>query len=158
MLNNDINYLIQGGEENVKKISQYNINGFKTIAFKYFEIFRYIWQSYLINNTDNYLYYSRFSEINNLLRNVIRPWFTEVHDELYSGYFDFHDGQRLFHIYAFIIIIVLLIIYYLFFWRNHERVLKDKLINSLELLNLLPGELKMKMVDKLKEEEESLHT
>ena len=158
MLNNDINYLIQGGEENVQKISQYNINGFKTIAFKYFEIFRYIWQSYLINNTDNYLYYSRFSEINNLLRNVIRPWFTEVHNELYSGYFDFHDGQRLFHIYAFIIIIVLLIIYYLFFWRNHERGLKDKLINSLELLNLLPGELKMKMVDKLKEEEESLHT
>ena len=132
--------------------------GFKSVTFRYLDMFRYIWQYYLLNKTDNYLYYPRFGQINNVLRNIIRPWFTEIHSEIYGGYFNFHDNQKLFHIYSFVILLTLLVIYYLFFWKNCERELKEKLFNSLELLNLLPGELKIKMVDKLKEEEDNLQS
>ncbi len=158
LLNFNIENVLQGNELSISMIIFSKVNGLKSIAFRYFEIFRFIWQCYLFNPNENFLYYSKFKPLNNFLRNAIRPWFDTLHSKLYSDYFDYHDGQKLFNIYAFIIILILLIIYYLFFWRNYERDLKEKLINSLELLNLLPSEIKLKMVDKLKEEEDRLQT
>ena len=157
MLNGDINNIIQGGKGNVENLTKTKIYGCKSVAFRYFDMFKFLWQNYLLNKTDKYLYYPRFEQINNVLRNIIRPWFTIIIEELYKGYYNFHDSEKLFHIYAFIIILAMLIIYYLFIWRSQERDLKEKLNNSLELLNLLPGELKLKMVDKLKEEEENIN-
>ncbi len=158
-LNLNIDNIIQGTDENISSIINSNVNGLKSILFRYFEFFRFLWQYYLFHpNETSLLYYSKFSLLNNLLRNSIRPWFDSIHAQLYSDYFDYHDGQKLFNIYTFIITLILLIIYYLFFWRSFERDLKEKLINSLELLNLLPSEIKIKMVDKLKEEEERLQT
>ena len=107
LLNLDVDDILQGTEKSISMISFSQVRGLKSILFRYFEFFRFIWQCYLYNPNANFLYYSKFWNLNNLLRNAIRPWFDTIHSELYSAYFDYHDGQKLFNIYAFIIILVL---------------------------------------------------
>ena len=126
-------------------------HGCKGVYIRYCELFRLLW-SYKLDGHQINLNFSFFHEINNILRNIIRPWYSNLKDKLYKDYNDYVDFLRLLQIIGIIGIGLILVLFYLFFWRNLERNLFDKLHTSLELLNLLPQELKNQIVNKLNEE------
>ena len=150
-LNENITDLAQGGVENIKLLQYKMEHGCKGVYIRYCELFRLLW-SYKLDGHQINLNFSFFHEINNILRNIIRPWYSNLKDKLYKDYNDYVDFLRLLQIIGIIGIGLILVLFYLFFWRNLERNLFDKLHTSLELLNLLPQELKNQIVNKLNEE------
>ena len=151
ILNQDISHIAQGGVENIHLLKYKMQHGCKGVYIRYCELFRFFW-SYKLDGYEIHLNFSRFQEINNILRNIIRPWYTNLKNKLYKDYDDYIQFLRLLQIIGIITIGLVIILFYLFFWRNLEKNLFDKLHTSLELLNLLPQELKNQIVNKLNEE------
>jgi len=152
-INNDITSISQGGAKDIENIQIQMVYGCKQIFMNYCEDFRFLWDYYL-SGSEILLNNTYFEKINVLLRNVLRPWFTDVKYKLYDNYYNYIDTQKMFHLICIICTIIITIIIYAFFWKNMERKLEDKLITSLELLNLLPDDLKNQIVSELNKEDE----
>ena len=63
------------------------------------------------------------------------------------------DNFTLIQISLFVSILVFLLLLYIFFWGNYEKKLEDSLNSSVQLLNLLPREIKETIAKSLAEEE-----
>ena len=136
------------------------IKGFKRVSIKYFEFLRSLWLLRLKYSSslpvDNLLYLDEFGQINEIIRNIIRPWFETMMEELTREYEKYIDNQQLTQICCVICMGFLLIIVYIFFWRRYEETLKESLQTSVQLLNLLPLELKRQIIKNILTEEEEL--
>jgi len=152
-LNNNITEIAQGGAENIESIYIQMIYGCKQIFVNYCENFRFLWDYYL-NGNEIYLNMTYFETMNIILRNVIRPWYADIKSVLYNNLDKYVDKQKLLLLICIICIGILTCVVYVFFWKNLERKLEDQLITSLELLNLLPDELKNQIVTELNKEGE----
>ena len=90
-------------------------------------------------------------ELNNLVENIIRPWFIGLVQTLNERFEDFYDGTRLVQISVFIALLVVIILIYFIMWRNYEESLKSLLKISFDLINLIPEEIKYLIVLKINE-------
>ena len=108
--------------------------------------------TYDINQeTLNLLNETEWVELNNLVENIIRPWFIGLVQTLNNRFEDFFNGTRLVQISVFISLLVVIILVYFIMWRNYEESLKSLLKVSFDLINLIPEEIKYLIVLKINE-------
>jgi hypothetical protein len=134
-------------------------HGFKSVIARYFELLRYVAISYFNNkiddnSSDDELWnYEEFREINSIVRYVIRPWFdTMIHimnDELEK----FVNNVKVINISTYVVLLCLVLILYCLVWRSYEASLSVLLKTSVDLITLIPEEIKYQIVLQLNEEE-----
>ena len=83
---------------------------------------------------------------------VIRPWFKALNDELQKTLDEIFDIMISLCIGLFIGFIIFAVITYVLIWKNIEFKLEKYLINSIELVNLIPEKIKLDLYQKITEE------
>ena len=168
--NNDINDIIYF--ENATKINDDTKEslylgtlqfGFKAVLERFFELLRYIAINKMLDDKGmldikeeekiEFTDYIEFKEINNIVRNVIRPWFNEVIKIMNDEFNNFVDQIKVINIAMFIIVFCTVLILYVFVWKSYEDNLKTLLKTAVALINLIPEEIKYMIVVQLNEEE-----
>ncbi len=130
-------------------------NGFKSVIARYFELIRYICITY-INPQTRYpkLWNSpEFKEINSIAKNVIRPWYKNIISLMNKEFEDYINKIKLVNVSTFIALLCSVILLYCLVWKSYEENLKQLLKTSVDLINLIPEEIKYQIVTKLNEEE-----
>ena len=130
-------------------------NGFKSVIARYFELIRYICITYINPETRiPELWNSpEFKEINSIAKNVIRPWYKTVIALMNKEFEDFISQIKLVNVSTFIVLLCSVILLYCLVWKSYEENLKQLLKTSVDLINLIPEEIKFQIVTKLNEEE-----
>ena len=132
-------------------------NGFKQINMEIFEILRFLYIQYFINNTRNDDNISPFSfdntwiNIEILIINFVRPWYKNIFKLLDSSYISFAEDIKLMYILVYIIFIVVISLYYWIIWKKYEENFINLIKKSFDLINLIPDEIKNIIVLKLNE-------
>ena len=151
-LNSDFTEIIKN--KNIDYISYYK-EGLKKSIMRQYDILKYISLRRLTYNisedSHRLLNETEWIELNNLVENIIRPWFIGLVQTLNERFEDFYDGTRLVQISVFIALLVVIILIYFIMWRNYEESLKSLLKISFDLINLIPEEIKYIIVSKLNE-------
>lgn len=88
------------------------------------------------------------------MRYIIKPWFINIFKILFSEFESYCDEVQLIEITVFIILLVCSILLYCLVWKNYEERLKTILKTSVDLINLIPEEIKDSIVECLNKEEE----
>ena len=134
-------------------------HGFKSVIARYFELLRYVAISYFNNkngddSSDDQLWnYEEFREINSIVRNVIRPWFDTMIDIMNNELDKFVDNVKVINISTYIVLLCMVLILYCLVWRSYEASLSVLLKTSVDLITLIPEEIKYQIVLQLNEEE-----
>jgi hypothetical protein len=133
-------------------------HGFKSVIARYFELLRYVAISYFNNkngdDSDDQLWnYEEFREINSIVRNVIRPWFDTMIDIMNNELDKFVDNVKVINISTYIVLLCMVLILYCLVWRSYEASLSVLLKTSVDLITLIPEEIKYQIVLQLNEEE-----
>lgn len=131
--------------------------GFKGVYIHYIELIRSLWLLPPFFTPSQLLYTTEFGIMNEILRNVIRPWFNVIKDKLLDEYKHYIEWVKLIMISLELIICVILIFVYLVLWRRYENKIIESLNTSVQLLNLLPNELKAQIIKHISTEEEDNH-
>ena len=151
-LNSDFTEIIK--KKNIDYISYYK-EGLKKSIMRQYDILKYISLRRLTYNisedSHRLLNETEWIELNNLVENIIRPWFIGLVQTLNERFEDFYDGTRLVQISVFIALLVVIILIYFIMWRNYEESLKSLLKISFDLINLIPEEIKYLIVLKINE-------
>ena len=85
---------------------------------------------------------------------VIRPWYQQLNDELNKTLENIFDNMIFLCLCLFIGFFVGAIVIYALIWKNIEFQLEKYLINSIELINLIPEKMKKDLVVKINEEKD----
>jgi hypothetical protein len=85
---------------------------------------------------------------------VIKPWFEVINQELKDTLENIFDRMILLCLCMFIGFLVGSIVIYALIWKNIEFQLEKYLINSIELINLIPENIKEDLVNKINEDKE----
>ncbi len=133
-------------------------NGFSCVSTRFFEMNKFLAVLY-IKQKDNltepyFCYKAKFSEINKVQINVIRPWYNYMISELKDCFSDFKEQVNLILDSTYIVLLVIVIVIYFLVWKSYEEKLKTLLKTSVDLIKLIPDEIKREIVKKLNEEEE----
>ncbi len=130
-------------------------NGFKAVISRYFELIRYIGIIYIDPSKENNTLwnYNEFKEINSIAKNVIRPWYKTVISLMNDEFDDFINQIKLLNVSTYIVLLCIVILLYCLVWKSYEENLKQLLKTSVDLINLIPEEIKFQIVQKLNEEE-----
>ena len=133
-------------------------NGFSCVSTRFFEMNKFLAVLYIKQkdelNETNFCYKPKFSEINKVQINVIRPWFNYMIEELKNRFSDFNDKINLILDSTYVVLLVIVIVMYFLVWKSYEEKLKTLLKTSVDLIKLIPDEIKREIVKKLNEEEE----
>ena len=131
--------------------------GFKSTISRYFELIRFIGIDYLKNvdhsTTLDPLNMTEFDEIDRIARNVIRYWYNNLLSVINKEFDDYLKRSKLINVSTFVVILGCVILLYCLVWKSYEENLKDLLKTSVDLINLIPEEIKYAIVQKLNEEE-----
>ena len=133
-------------------------NGFSCVSTRFFEMNKFLAVLY-IKQKDNltepyFCYKAKFSEINKVQINVIRPWYKYMINKLKDCFSDFKEQTVLILDSTYIVLLVIVIVIYFLVWKSYEEKLKTLLKTSVDLIKLIPDEIKREIVKKLNEEEE----
>ena len=133
-------------------------NGFSCVSTRFFEMNKFLAVLY-IKQKDNitepkFCYKPKFAEINKVQINIIRPWFNYMINELKSSYSDFKEKTYLILDSTYIVLLVVVIVIYFLVWKGYEEKLNTLLKTSVDLIKLIPDEIKREIVKKLNEEDE----
>ena len=130
-------------------------NGFKSVIARYFELIRYICISYIDpeSRVDELWNTPEFKEINSIATNVIRPWYKTIISLMNKEFEDYISQIKLVNVSTFIVLLCCVILLYCLVWKSYEENLKQLLKTSVDLINLIPEEIKFQIVQKLNEEE-----
>ena len=133
-------------------------NGFSCVSTRFFEMNKFLAVLY-IKQKDNitepkFCYKPKFAEINKVQINVIRPWYNYMINELKSSFSDFKEKTNLILDSTYIVLLVVVIVIYFLVWKGYEEKLKTLLKTSVDLIKLIPDEIKREIVKKLNEEDE----
>ena len=142
-------------------VENYIKYGMKPIEVRVFEIIRYLTIKYC-NSTeidDNYkdssqlLFkeYNKFFEVNMLIKYIFRQYYDGVSDLMIQSFEEYKSNCNLIYIVIFICLIFVIIFYFLIIWKLIEQKLGIILKNSIDLINLIPQEIKNIIVEKLNE-------
>jgi cell division protein YceG involved in septum cleavage len=91
--------------------------------------------------------------IDNIARFVIKPWYENLIKAINKDFDDFIKTSKVINISTFIVVICCVVLLYCLVWKSYEENLKDLLKTSVDLINLIPEEIKHQIVQKLNEEE-----
>ena len=136
--------------------------GLKSCKTKMFENIRYMTVKYC-NSTE--IYNNRegkiskileerefaFHEMNMGIQHVVKPWYSNVIKLMINTFYDFKNKSSIIYIVFFICLIVFDILFYTIIWRTYEEKLKVLLKGSIDLINLIPQEIKNIIIEKLNE-------
>jgi hypothetical protein len=162
-LSGDISDLL---DESFMKINEALIKntikkGLKMSNLRLFENIRYLIITYclsdeIVNPTSNISYINKESkfllfELNSAVRNIIRCWYNEVLKLMIKIFNDYQSKSTMFFIIFFISLIVGCILFYTIIWRIYEEKLIVLLKESVDLINLIPQEIKNVIIEKLNE-------
>ena len=130
-------------------------NGFKSVIARYFELIRYICITYINpeHRVDELWNSPEFKEINSIATNVIRPWYKTIIALMNKEFEDYISQIKLVNVSTFIVLLCCVILLYCLVWKSYEENLKQLLKTSVDLINLIPEEIKYQIVQKLNEEE-----
>ena len=159
-MNNDIRNIIDDGNQNVdvrnEELFEGTLkDGFKSTMYRFFELCRFIGITYLRDGGEpiEYAFLSEFNEINQIVINVIRPWYNNVILLINKEFNDYVSVTKLVNVASFIVLVACVIVLYFLVWRAYEDNLRELLKTSVDLINLIPEEIKFQIVQKLNEEE-----
>ena len=93
----------------------------------------------------------KFFEMNILTEEIDRKWFNGVLKLMIDSLYDYHNQNNLKYIIFFVCFIVIAILYYFIIWRIYEEKLNCLLKGSVDLINLIPQEIKNIIIEKLNE-------
>ena len=135
--------------------------GLKPIEARVFEIIRYLTIKYF-NSTEadeNYFESSellkienrKFYEVHSLIKNIFRQYYQGISNLMMESFNEYKSDSNLIYIVIFICLIFLIVFYYLIVWKLIEQKLEIILKNSIDLINLIPQEIKNIIVEKLNE-------
>jgi hypothetical protein len=160
-LSGDITDLLDANFLKVNEVMIKNTiqKGLKISNLRLFENIRYMIITYCIldeinNPTNNisYIYKEsgfRLYEINSAISNIIRYWYNGVLKLMIKTFNYYQSKSRMFFIIFFICLIVICILFYTIIWRIYEEKLIDLLKESVDLINLIPQEIKNVIIEKL---------
>ena len=150
-----LSYNISINDNDYKSIVQ---NGFSCVLTRFYEMNKFLAVLYIIQKNNlsepNFCYKPKFREINKVLIYVIRPWYKYMNNKLKESFSDYKDKMDLVLDTTFIVLIIIIIIIYFLVWKGYEEKLKTLLKTSVDLIKLIPDEIKKEIVKKLNEEEE----
>ena len=154
ILNNESLYYLR------KYLPQKVKKGLKPGLIRFFEILRLMSIKYFasleINNSSipSFLMVEenpQLIEINKLIRYLIRPWYNNVLEIMTFSFDEYESGTLLYYTIFFISLIILSILAYFIVWKIYEEKLKLLLKGSVDLINLIPQEIKSIIAEKLNE-------
>ena len=135
--------------------------GLKISNLRLFENIRYMIITYCIsdeidNPTSEISYINKVSgfrlfEVNSAISNIIRYWYNGVLKLMIKTFNDYQSKSSIYFIIFFICLIVICIIFYTIIWRIYEEKLIVLLKESIDLINLIPQEIKNVIIEKLNE-------
>ena len=132
-------------------------HGIKPIVTRIFEAMRYFTVIFFQGKLDleNHLLFLKYGftlyEINILTESLIRKWFDGVINLMINSFYDYMDQGKLSYIITSTVLLVFFILYYLIVWRIYEEKLKSLFKKSVDLINLIPQEIKILIIEKLNE-------
>jgi hypothetical protein len=94
---------------------------------------------------------STFYEMNNAVQYVMKYWYQNVIELIINYFYDYKNKSSIYFIVFFISLIVVDILAYSILWRSYEEKLKLLLKGSIDLINLIPLEIKKIIIEKLNE-------
>ena len=89
---------------------------------------------------------------------VIRPWFKILDEELQKTLDAIFDNMISLCVALFVGFIIFAVVIYVLVWKNVEFKLEKHLINSIELINLIPEKIKQDLFEKISEENNTKET
>lgn len=128
--------------------------GMKAVALRYFELIRFLSISYYDDPKYDYINTPQFLEINSILTNIVRLWYSKQIVSLNEGLTSYIDQKDLVILSTFIVLIVTILVVYFLIWKSFEDNLKELLKTSVDLINLIPESIKYIIVQKINEEDE----
>ena len=132
-------------------------NGFKSIIIESFEILRNLFIQYFYEgehekiktNSSELINDEKWYLLNELLINLIRPWYEKIISIMNSSFYSVSDNLQVVYISLFTLIIIVYTLMYLIVWKSYEEKLHILLKKSVDLINLIPKEIKNIIVSKL---------
>ena len=154
LLNDNITYL-NTGNFNDDEFLETMINGMNSLILRYNSLI-FVNSLYNIKELINYDYNKNmeYAEASLMIRYIIRPWYVEVHNNLDKYFKDYHNNINIVETTTFIIFLLFAIILYSLVWKNIEYQMENYLKSAIELINLIPEEMKLQILLKLNEEEQ----
>jgi hypothetical protein len=165
-LYNDFNELLTNQEMHFAdfELPQKSRRGLKNIIARAFEIMRtfmirYFYSSDIQNLDSPYMTRSNFLsednyltvEIIRLVHYLIRPWYSGIIDLMINSYYEYQSKCLLNYTIFFICLIALAILVYTILWKSYEEKLNLLIKGSIDLINLIPQEIKNIIAEKLNE-------
>ena len=144
-------------------ITRYLTYGLMPVETEVYEIIRYYTINYC-NISKNCFEFSnneisaillendiKVLKINFLNQAISRNWYAGVIKLLVETFHDYQNKTKLIYIIFFICLIVEVVIYYCIIWKMNEQKLNFLLKGSVELINLIPQEIKNIIIEKINE-------
>ena len=100
--------------------------------------------SIILQNIDE-----NFIKFNMLLESLLSKWYIGMQDLMIESYYDFHKKTKTTYIIVFIFLIIIVILYYLIIWKIFQDKLNTLLKESINLINLIPQEIKNIIIEKI---------
>ena len=165
-LYNDLNELLTNQEMHFAdfELPQKSRRGLKNVIARAFEIMRtfmirYFYSSDIQNLDSPYMTRSNFLsednyltvEIIRLVHYLIRPWYSGIIDLMINSYYEYQSKCLLNYTIFFICLIALAILVYTILWKSYEEKLNLLIKGSIDLINLIPQEIKNIIAEKLNE-------
>ena len=152
----DFTKLIKIDSTNMKEYTKY---GFKTVALEIFEMLRFIYIKYFIDderdvnnrNISNLINHKKFLYLHVSIGSFFHPWFEKIIELIDSRFYSYIDYEINLYVIVFIIMLILISIFYLIIWKRFEEEFLNKIEVSFDLINLIPEEIKAIIVSKLNE-------
>ena len=153
--------IYEGALDSMKGIYK---KGLKPMKTKIFELMRYMILKYcdnLKNNIDNITSdemskifdeggYNLF-DLNFIIQYIIRYWYKGTLKLMINSFYNFLNSSKFIYIILFICLMVLVILYYCIIWKSYEKKMGILLKESVNLINLIPQEIKNLIIEKLNE-------
>ena len=131
--------------------------GFKTNILEIFEMLRFLYIKYFIDderdiknkNISKLINHKKFLYLDLTIKTIFRPWCSKMIELIDSYFYSYVDYQLNTLLLVFIISIILISIFYWIIWKRNEEEFIDKIEKSFDLINLIPEEIKDIIVAKL---------
>ena len=137
----------------------YTKGGFKTTINEIFEMLKFLYIKYFIDDQRDINNKNISSLINNIkflyldisLKRYFRPWYGKLGDLTDSYFYSYIDNQNNLFVLIFIFMLIIISIFYFIIWKHYEEEFINKIEKSFDLINLIPEEIKNIIVAKLNE-------
>ena len=140
-------------------MGEYSKYGFKMVTSEIFEMLRFLYIKYFINdqrdinnkNISSLINDKKFMYIDITIKTFFRPWYEKLVNLIDSYFISYVDYENNFFVLLFIFMLILISIFYFIIWKQYEEEFINKIEKSFDLINLIPEEIKSIIVTKLNE-------